>query len=116
MHSNAAPLLSDDNSTKCRQRTSAAMLQGIKFYEPEVVGATPEAVEYRGMHNLVEAVKEHVGYRHGKLIFSADGQVGQVSCLHVWRGCDINSQGVCCTDEGFTPMQGEARGVWWVRG
>ena len=51
-------------------------LQGIKFYEPEVVGATPEAVEFRGMQNLLGAVKEHVGYRHGKLIFSADGQVG----------------------------------------
>ena len=51
-------------------------MQGIKFYEPEVVGDTPEAVEYRGMQNLLAAVKEHVGYRNGKLIFSADGQVG----------------------------------------
>ena len=50
-------------------------MQGIKFYEPEVVGDTPEAVEFRGIHNLLAAVKEHVGYRHGKLIFSADGQV-----------------------------------------
>jgi len=53
-------------------------MQGIKFYEPEVVGDTPEAVEYLGMQNLLTAVKEHVGYRHGKLIFSADGQVGFV--------------------------------------
>ena len=43
-----------------------------------MVGDTPEAVEYRGMQNLLSVVKEHVGYRHGKLIFSADGQV---SCL-----------------------------------
>ena len=50
-------------------------MQGIKFYEPEVVGDTPEAVEFRGIQNLLAAVKEHVGYRHGKLIFSADGQV-----------------------------------------
>lgn len=58
---------------------AAALLQGIKFYEPEVVGATPEAVEYQGMRNLLAAVKEHVGYRQGKLIFSAHGQVG---CSH----------------------------------
>lgn len=75
--------LMTNKQTMGKQGTSAALLQGIKFYEPEVVGATPEAVEWRGMHNLVEAVKEHVGYRHGKLIFSADGQVGQVRCLHV---------------------------------
>ena len=58
-------------------------MQGIKFYEPEVVGDTPEAVEYHGMQNLLAAVKEHVGYRSGKLIFSADGQVGNVLlCLY----------------------------------
>lgn len=56
------------------------LLQGIKFYEPEVVGATPEAVEYQGLQNLLAAVQEHVGYRHGKLIFSADGQVGDIRC------------------------------------
>ncbi len=60
-------------------------MQGIKFYEPEVVGDTPEAVEYLGMQNLLTAVKEHVGYRHGKLIFSADGQVGFVTWLKAER-------------------------------
>ena len=60
-------------------------MQGIKFYEPEVVGDTPEAVEYLGMQNLLTAVKEHVGYRHGKLIFSADGQVGFVMQLNAER-------------------------------
>lgn len=58
-----------------------------------MVGATPEAVEYRGMQNLLGAVKEHVGYRHGKLIFSADGQVGQDRCPHVCRGCDTTPKG-----------------------
>lgn len=58
--------------------------QGIRFYEPEVVGATPEAVEYHGMQNLLSAVKEHVGYRHGKLIFSADGQ----GLANVWGPLD----------------------------
>ena len=81
---NSSATAADDKWTTCKQGTLAAMLQGIKFYEPEVVGATPEAVEYRGMQNLVEAVKEHMGYRHGKLIFSADGQVGQVRSLYAW--------------------------------
>ena len=59
---------------------TGSLLQGIKFYEPEVVGATPEAVEYQGVQNLLAAVQEHVGYRHGKVIFSADGQVGHMWC------------------------------------
>ena len=33
-----------------------AYLQGVKFYSPEVSGASPEAVEYWGVRNLVEAV------------------------------------------------------------
>ena len=56
-------------------RHRLVLMQGIKFYEPEVVGATPEAVEWLGIQNLLAAVKEHVGYRAGKLVFSADGQV-----------------------------------------
>jgi hypothetical protein len=48
--------------------------QGIKFYDPEIVGQTPEAVEFRGIASLVQAVKEHVGLAEGKLIFSANGQ------------------------------------------
>lgn len=57
------------------KRRCCFVLQGIKFYEPEVVGDTPEAVEFRGMQNLVAAAQEHLGFRDGKLIFSADGQV-----------------------------------------
>ncbi len=37
------------------------------------------------MQNLLTAVKEHVGYRHGKLIFSADGQVGFITLLKAER-------------------------------
>ena len=40
-----------------------------------MVGDTPEAVEFRGMQNLLAAAQEHLGFRDGKLIFSADGQV-----------------------------------------
>lgn len=34
--------------------------QGVKFYQPEVVGDTPEAVEYQGVKNLIEAVAEQL--------------------------------------------------------
>lgn len=34
--------------------------QGIKFYSPEVAGQSPEAVEFKGISNLVEAVKPNL--------------------------------------------------------
>ncbi|XP_071935208.1 protein HIGH CHLOROPHYLL FLUORESCENCE PHENOTYPE 173, chloroplastic-like isoform X1 [Coffea arabica] len=43
--------------------------QGIKFFEPEIKGASPEMVEYIGMKNLINAVKESVGIHRGKLVF-----------------------------------------------
>ena len=46
--------------------------QGIKFFDPEIKGDTPEAVEYVGMRNLLEKVKQHggVGVREGRTLFS----------------------------------------------
>jgi NAD(P)H-binding len=38
----------------------AKYYQGIKFYMPEVVGDTPENVEYRGINNLVDAAKTYL--------------------------------------------------------
>ncbi|KAF6173137.1 hypothetical protein GIB67_028435 [Kingdonia uniflora] len=43
--------------------------QGIKFFEPEIKGDSPEMVEYIGMQNLINAVKTSVGLRNGKLLF-----------------------------------------------
>ncbi|GMY37456.1 putative complex i intermediate-associated protein 30 [Fagus crenata] len=43
--------------------------QGIKFFEPEIKGDSPEMVEYIGMKNLINAVKGSVGLRNGKLLF-----------------------------------------------
>ena len=34
--------------------------QGIKFYQPEIVGDTPESVEYLGVKNLVQAAAKHL--------------------------------------------------------
>lgn len=33
--------------------------QGVKFYQPEIVGDTPENVEYLGVKNLVQAAAKH---------------------------------------------------------
>ncbi|KAJ0017916.1 hypothetical protein Pint_10346 [Pistacia integerrima] len=43
--------------------------QGIKFFEPEIKGDSPEKVEYLGMKNLINAVKGSVALRKGKLLF-----------------------------------------------
>ncbi len=43
----------------------AKYYQGIKFYDPQVVGDTPEAVELRGMEHLMAAVKGALGVREG---------------------------------------------------
>lgn len=43
--------------------------QGIKFYLPEIVGDTPENVEYQGVKNLVEAAGKFLQKSGKKLIF-----------------------------------------------
>ncbi|AFY53097.1 NmrA-like family protein [Rivularia sp. PCC 7116] len=44
--------------------------QGIKFYMPEVVGDTPENVEYKGVKNLVEAAKKHLLPSTERILFN----------------------------------------------
>jgi uncharacterized protein YbjT (DUF2867 family) len=43
--------------------------QGIKFYQPEIVGDTPENVDYQGVKNLVEAAAKYLPQGDEKLIF-----------------------------------------------
>ncbi|MDZ7959599.1 MAG: CIA30 family protein [Aulosira sp. DedQUE10] len=47
----------------------AKYYQGIKFYQPEIVGDTPENVEYQGVKNLVEAARKYLQTPNTKLIF-----------------------------------------------
>ncbi|MQL41511.1 NADH:ubiquinone oxidoreductase, partial [Escherichia coli] len=47
--------------------------QGIKFFEPEIKGDSPELVEEAGMRNLIKAVKDNLGLRRGKLLFGFEG-------------------------------------------
>lgn len=59
--------------------------QGIKFFEPEIKGDSPEMVEYIGMKNLINAVKKNVGLRDGKLLFGFEvGFSGEL----VWGALD----------------------------
>lgn len=60
-------------------------LQGIKFYDPEIVGDTPEAVEYRGLANVLDAAAEHLGYTQGKV------------CVWVGVGDTPDCTGPCAT-------------------
>jgi len=51
------------------------LLQGIKFYDPEIVGDTPETVELVGVRNLLAAAGDRLGCAAGKTIFTTDGSV-----------------------------------------
>ncbi|KAG8385403.1 hypothetical protein BUALT_Bualt03G0039400 [Buddleja alternifolia] len=51
--------------------------QGIKFFEPEIKGDSPEMVEFIGMKNLINAVKETVGLYNGKLIFGFEDNLSR---------------------------------------
>ncbi|KAG0499321.1 hypothetical protein HPP92_003619 [Vanilla planifolia] len=59
--------------------------QGIKFFEPEIKGESPEKVEFIGLTNLINAVKNKVGLREGKLLF---GLAGNLSGKLVWGALD----------------------------
>ncbi|KAF5188629.1 NADH:ubiquinone oxidoreductase [Thalictrum thalictroides] len=59
--------------------------QGIKFFEPEIKGDSPEKVEYIGMKNLISAVKKVVGLQNGKLLF---GYEGDLSAELPWGALD----------------------------
>lgn len=56
---------------------SVSAFQGIKFFDPEIVGDTPEAVEWRGMQNLLAAVGSHLGSAASRLVFAPDGSGGE---------------------------------------
>ncbi|KYC35549.1 NADH:ubiquinone oxidoreductase [Scytonema hofmannii PCC 7110] len=47
----------------------AKYYQGVKFYQPEIVGDTPENVEYQGVKNLVEAVTKYLPKAGERVLF-----------------------------------------------
>ncbi|GMN43498.1 hypothetical protein TIFTF001_012688 [Ficus carica] len=63
--------------------------QGIKFFEPEIKGPSPEEVEYIGVKNLINAVKKSVGLRNGELLFGFEGPLEKMmentSLKDIWK-------------------------------
>ncbi|KAF3333329.1 Complex I intermediate-associated protein 30 (CIA30) [Carex littledalei] len=70
-----------EGDTPDRQKYS----QGIKFFEPEIKGDPPEKVEYQGMQNLINALKNSLGLKDGKLLF---GFKGNLSGKFIWGALD----------------------------
>ncbi|CAM6108087.1 unnamed protein product [Calypogeia fissa] len=64
--------------------------QGIKFFDPEIKGDSPETVEFKGIENLIEAVKGSTGVREGVTLYTigARGPVGPA-----WGSLDDNVMG-----------------------
>jgi hypothetical protein len=50
--------------------------QGIKFYDPEIKGDSPETVEYKGMRNLIEKLKKRLGTKEGRSLFALASPTG----------------------------------------
>ena len=62
-----------------------SMLNRTRTYrlcgDTQIKGDSPELVEYVGMKNLINAVKDGVGLENGKLIFGVGGKFSQVTSL-----------------------------------
>ncbi|MEO0839278.1 MAG: NAD(P)H-binding protein, partial [Cyanobacteria bacterium J06643_5] len=56
--------------------------QGVKFYMPEVVGDTPENVEYKGVNNLVEAAQKSLPQSNEKTIFDFSNSTAEIK--QIW--------------------------------
>ena len=60
--------------------------QGVKFFMPEVVGDTPENVEYKGVKNLVEAASRKLSSSSEKILF--DFSNSSIEIKNVWGAID----------------------------
>ncbi len=60
--------------------------QGVKFYQPEIVGDTPENVEYKGVKNLVEAASKYLPKSNDQLIF--DFTKPSTEIREIWGALD----------------------------
>lgn len=69
----------------------AKYYQGLKFYDPEIVGDTPETVEYIGIKNIVERCKEALGLEEGNVLL--DPSPGKLSVA--WGPLDDVVMGGC---------------------
>ncbi|MEB3219494.1 MAG: CIA30 family protein [Nostocales cyanobacterium 94392] len=60
--------------------------QGIKFYMPEIVGDTPENVEYKGVKNLIEAVSKNLLPSNETIIFNFSNPSLEIK--NIWGAVD----------------------------
>jgi len=90
--------------------------QGIKFYDPEIVGDTPESVEYKGMKSLLGMVGGKLGGRGNCILFSASlassrspaskGTITEFGALD-----DVVMGGVSSSGFSIQPNAGEVQGT-----
>jgi uncharacterized protein YbjT (DUF2867 family) len=64
----------------------AKYYQGVKFYQPEIVGDTPENVEYQGVKNLVIAAAKYLPATSEKVIF--DFTHPSTELKNIWGALD----------------------------
>lgn len=64
----------------------AKYYQGVKFYQPEIVGDTPENVEYQGVKNLLEAAAKYLPKSNEKVIFDFTNPSAELK--NVWGALD----------------------------
>lgn len=60
--------------------------QGVKFYEPEIAESTPEAVEYKGIQNLVNLAKQYLKNTPSRTLFDFTQPTAEVKSL--WGAVD----------------------------
>ncbi|KAG2445042.1 hypothetical protein HYH02_008910 [Chlamydomonas schloesseri] len=105
----------------------AKYYQGIKFYDPEIQGDTPESVEYIGMENLLDAVADSLGVEGGVRLLdaasaSASGAgsgsgsgAGGGGAVARWGPLDdVVMGGVSSSGIELVSGAGEAGGAAWV--
>lgn len=64
----------------------AKYYQGVKYYEPEIAESTPEAVEYKGIQNLVQLAAQYLGKSNEKLLFDFTNPSAQIKSI--WGAVD----------------------------
>lgn len=84
--------------------------QGIKFFDPEVKGDSPEAVEYRGLQNILDKAKQYASLPYeGRVLFciSSNG----VPSGPAWGALDdVVMGGVSASSFQISPTAGEDGG------
>ena len=60
--------------------------QGVKFYQPEIVGDTPENVEYRGVKNLVAAANQYLSKSSNRILFDFTNPSTEI--YNIWGAVD----------------------------